>query len=74
VQAAVAGGATDLAGITAQVLAELPPEVHYPAIGRVAEVVALTLPLRTARERPWRPVGGALEIEDWDLQPRDAAS
>jgi hypothetical protein len=56
------------------VLAELPPEIHYPAIGRVAEVVALTLPLRTVRERPWRPVGGALEIEDWALQPRDTPS
>ncbi len=74
VQAAVDGGATDLAGITAHVLAELPPEIHYPAIGRVAEVVALTLPLRTVRERPWRPVGGALEIEDWALQPRDTPS
>lgn len=74
VQAAVAGGATHLAGITAHVLAELPPEIHYPAIGRVAEVVALTLPLRTDRERPWRPLRDELEIEDWVLDQREGCS
>jgi chromosome partition protein MukF len=71
IQAAVAGGATDLATITAYVLADLPLHTHYPAAGRVAEVVARTLPLSTARERPWRAVGAALEIEDWTLARRE---
>jgi chromosome partition protein MukF len=71
IQAAVAGGATDLATITAHVLADLPLHTHYPAAGRVAEVVARTLPLSTARERPWRAVGAALEIEDWTLAHRE---
>lgn len=71
IQAAVAGGAMDLATITAHVLADLPLHTHYPAAGRVAEVVARTLPLSTARERPWRAVGAALEIEDWTLAHRE---
>jgi chromosome partition protein MukF len=73
IQAAVAGGATDLATITAHVLADLPLHTHYPAAGRVAEVVARTLPLSTARERPWRAVGAALEIEDWTLAHREGS-
>jgi chromosome partition protein MukF len=73
IQAAVAGGATDLATITAHVLADLPLHTHYPAAGRVAEVVARTLPLSTARERPWRAVGAALEIEDWTLAQREGS-
>ena len=73
IQAAVAGGATDLATITAYVLAALPLHTHYPAAGRVAEVVARTLPLSTARERPWRAVGAALEIEDWTLAHREGS-
>jgi chromosome partition protein MukF len=73
IEAAVTGGATNLATITAHVLADLPPHTHYPAAGRVAEVVARTLPLRTARERPWRPVGARLEIEDWSLAHREGA-
>lgn len=73
IQAAVAGGATDLATITAYVLADLPLHTHYPAAGRVAEVVARTLPLSAARERPWRAVGAALEIEDWTLAHREGS-
>lgn len=73
IQAAVAGGAMDLATITAHVLADLPLHTHYPAAGRVAEVVARTLPLSTARERPWRAVGAALEIEDWTLAHREGS-
>ena len=73
IQAAVAGGATDLATITAYVLADLPLHTRYPAAGRVAEVVARTLPLSTVRERPWRAVGAALEIEDWTLAHREGS-
>jgi len=71
IQAAVAGGATDLATITAHVLADLPLHSHYPAAGRVAEVVARRLPLRTARGRPGRSRGVPLEIEDWTLAHRE---
>lgn len=67
VRAALAEGATGLADVTARVLDALPAEAHYAAAGRVAGILARLVRVRSAYERPWKPVAGQLEIEDWQV-------
>lgn len=64
---AMESGATTLAEVTALVLQEVEPPLHYVSAGRVAELVARAGPVWSEREAPWRHVAG-LELEDWDLE------
>lgn len=65
IRSALAAGAVDLADATARVLPSLPPESHYAATGRIADVVARITRVRSELERPWKAVLDTLEIEDW---------
>lgn len=67
VRSALAAGAVELADVTVRVLPALPPEIHYAATGRIADALARITRVRSERERPWRPVLGRLEIEDWSV-------
>jgi chromosome partition protein MukF len=68
VRAALVEGASDLAEVTAHVLASLPSEVRYGAAGRIADLVARIAPVRCELERAWAPVIDRLEIENWDVR------
>lgn len=74
VRSALAEGAADLVDLTARVLSDLPPEIHYAAAGRVADVLVRIARVRSERERPWRPVQDKLEIEDWSIPPDRSAA
>lgn len=67
VRAALSAGAVELADVTARVLPKLPPEIHYVATGRIAEVLARVGRVRSELERPWKTVLDRLEIEDWSV-------
>lgn len=73
VAAALAAGATSLAAVTERVLPGFPADSHYAITGRVANELARATRIRSAYERPWRPVEPRLELEDWDLprEPRE---
>lgn len=58
-------GSGTLCEVTTQVLAKLPEQVHYVAVGRVVDAVARLSRVQGDRERPWRSVGDGIEIEDW---------
>ncbi len=70
---ALAAGATTLAEVTEWVLLEFPAELQYGITGRVADTLAHVTRVRSAYERPWRPIEPQLEVEDWDL-PREETS
>ncbi|HLL21292.1 MAG TPA: hypothetical protein VK427_04130 [Kofleriaceae bacterium] len=74
VRAALTDGAVELADITARVLCSLPSEVHYAATGRIADVLARITRVRSEHERPWRPVVGQLELEDWSISVEGGSS
>lgn len=67
VRAALAAGADELVAVTARVLPALPPEQHYAASGRVAELLARLVRVRSAYERPWKRALERLELEDWSV-------
>ena len=67
VRSALEAGAVELADVTVRVLPALPPELHYVATGRIADVLANIRRVHSERERPWRPVLDRLEIEDWSV-------
>ena len=67
VRAALDGGAISLADVTRTVLADLPAWQRFGAAGRVAALVARLARPRSDLERPWVPVGGSLEVEQWAL-------
>jgi chromosome partition protein MukF len=67
VRSALSTGATSLADVTSCVLPALSPEIHYAATGRIADELARISRVHPERERPWRPVLNALEIEDWSV-------
>ncbi len=69
VRAALAEGAVELAEVTTLVLSALPPEIHYAAAGRVADILVRLTRVRSEHERPWKPVLDRLEIEDWSIPP-----
>jgi chromosome partition protein MukF len=71
---AVGAGLLTLAEVTARILPALPEASRYLATGRVAEALARTVPVQSARERPWAAVEERLEIEDWALVGPGAAS
>jgi chromosome partition protein MukF len=73
VAAAIKDGARTLAEVTAAVLPRFPESTRYAATGRVADALARLSALMTARERPWKPVGERLEIEDWTVRSREEA-
>lgn len=65
VAAALESGSRTLADVIARVLPALPDGARYAAVGRIAGVVARSTQVRAELERPWVPVPGRLEIEDW---------
>ncbi len=65
VRLALASGASSLAKVTDLVLADVDPPVRYLVAGRVAALVAELTRADCDHERPWVPVAGNLEIEDW---------
>lgn len=67
---ALTAGAESLAEVTERVLTKFSPHQHYAVTGRVADVLARVTRMRSAYERPWRPVEPNLELEDWD-SPRE---
>ena len=67
VRVALDAGSVELAYATARVLQALPSEVHYATTGRVADVLARITCVWSEHERPWRPVVGRLELEDWSI-------
>lgn len=69
---ALAVGATSLVDVTEWVLPNFPEDSHYAITGRVADELARVSRVRSAYERPWRPVEPRLEVEDWDL-PNEGA-
>ncbi len=71
VRTAVADGARTLAEITIRVLAELPDGARYVATGRVADVLTKVAAVQCEHERSWAPLVDPIEIEDWQLHPRD---
>lgn len=74
VQAALDGGAGDLASITRTVLDALAPPVRYAAAGHVATAVARIARVEVARERPWTAAREDLEVENWTLLGRREAA
>lgn len=67
VRSLIAGGASDLAIITREVLVQVSVDRRYGVAGQVAELVARMAVTRSGRERAWRNAGGNLEIEDWQV-------
>lgn len=74
VRAALKEGAHELADVTARVLQSLPPSMHYAAIGRTADALARITRIRSELERPWRPVAGCMELEDWSISGEEEHS
>lgn len=72
VRAALDDGAVSLSAVTARVLAALPEARRFAAAGQVAARLANQVQVRSARERPWVAVTGAIEVEQWSLARRDA--
>lgn len=70
---AIEEGAHTLAEVTSRLLPALPDATRYAASGRIADAVARLAAVRAERERPWMPVCGQLEIEDWTVSARGAA-
>jgi chromosome partition protein MukF len=70
VRAAVAAGASDLAGVEAHVLPRLSPQLRFAAAGHVADVLARLARVESALERPWREIIDRLEVEDWSVSAR----
>lgn len=68
---AIEEGAASLAATTAKVLAALPESLHYAATGSVADAVARLARITGEHERPWAPVLGRLEVEDWTVLGRE---
>lgn len=60
-------GARTLSSVADTILPLLPSQARYAAAGQVADEVARIAAVRAERERPWTPVAGAIEIEDWML-------
>lgn len=67
VREALSAAPESLAAVTRRVLAGLDQRERYAAAGRITAVVARLATPRPARPRPWVPVTGELEIEDWTL-------
>jgi chromosome partition protein MukF len=60
-------GARTLAAVTSHVLPALPEAVRYAATGRITDAVARHARVLRELERPWAPVLGRLELEDWAI-------
>jgi chromosome partition protein MukF len=71
---ALDGGAAALSAVTAEVTAELPAAERFVEAGRVAGTVARLARAHADIERPWVPVAGELEIEDWKLARAEPAT
>ena len=67
VEEALDEGAETLSEVTRRVLLQVGDALHYVCAGRVAELVARRVAIRSENERPWKKVQ-ALELEDWDLE------
>lgn len=67
VRGALEAGAAGLVEVTARVTAELPPEEHFVAAGRIAEHVARLAKVKVPRDRPWLEVQERLLIEEWQV-------
>ena len=69
VREAIAQGAQSLSQITHLVCKELPPEAHFAAIGRIAEVLPSYAKPHAERERPWITATPEIELEQWLITP-----
>ncbi|HKP62182.1 MAG TPA: condensin subunit MukF [Polyangiales bacterium] len=70
VRDALSAGARSLSEVTVRVSAEVEPDERFVTAGRVAQASAALALAITERERPWVPVEGQIEIEDWQLRSR----
>ena len=70
VRDALSAGAQSLAAVTDHVNARVVAQDRFVTAGRVAQASAALARPAIERERPWVPVEGAIEIEDWRLDPR----
>ena len=69
VRGAIDGGAAALSEVTAQLVADAPPEERFPLAGNVAQGVARLVRPYAERERPWVTVDQMM-IEEWMLPQR----
>jgi chromosome partition protein MukF len=65
VRAAIAEGAHGLREITVKLTEGLAPGERFAAAGKIAHAVARVGRPDASAERPWLPVDGALQIEEW---------
>jgi chromosome partition protein MukF len=74
VQAALSQSPVTLATVTRRVVGQLDESEHYPAIGRIAAIVATLRAPGAAPERRWVRVTDSFEIEDWALERTEGAA
>lgn len=68
VEAALASGARSLADVTARVgEPDADLDARFRAAGKVAQIVSTVTPVDAAPERPWRPAGEGIVVEEWRL-------
>ncbi len=68
---ALDAGATSLAQVTQRVLPNFAAHQQYAIAGRVANELGRLVRVRSAYERPWRPIEPDLEVEDWYLSRQE---
>jgi chromosome partition protein MukF len=68
VRAVIASGVRGLGEVTARLTGALPASERFVAAGRIAHTTARVSHPDARAERPWVPVEGGLEIEEWTLR------
>jgi len=67
VRAVMASGVRGLGELTTRLTSELPESQRFVAAGRIAYTAARVSRPDARAERPWVPIEGGLEIEEWTL-------
>lgn len=67
VRAALARGKATLSDVLQVVLPQVDAANRFAAVGRIAAQVAIETAARSDRDRPWVPVPGDVEVEEWAL-------